>query len=162
MRVLFLTASATAFMAPTPVKTTGPLKAKSLVPWVDAPEGLEAWPGGQDAFDPLFLSTMVPIEWLREAELKHGRVAMLATLGWITADFVKLPGEVHQVSSLEAHDVAVTSGAMTQILIFIGIIETCSFVAIKEMIVDESGRKFLPFFFTSSSQANPETMPSIR
>jgi hypothetical protein len=41
---------------------------------------------------------------------------MLATLGWIFADFVKLPGEVHQVSSLEAHNVAVQSGALIQIL----------------------------------------------
>lgn len=41
---------------------------------------------------------------------------MLATLGYIVADFVKLPGDVHQVSSLAAHDVAVKSGAMIQIL----------------------------------------------
>lgn len=69
-------------------------------------------------FDPLKFSEKSP-EWVpffREAELKHGRIAMLATLGWIVADFVKLPGDVHQVSSLEAHAVAVNSGAMIQIL----------------------------------------------
>ena len=69
-------------------------------------------------FDPLQLSTKSP-EWVpffREAELKHGRVAMLATLGWVFADFVKLPGDIHQVSSFEAHNVAVQSGALVQIL----------------------------------------------
>jgi len=71
-------------------------------------------------FDPLKFSEKSP-EWVpffREAELKHGRIAMLATLGWIVADFVKLPGAVHQVSSLEAHEVAVKSGAMIQILLW--------------------------------------------
>jgi hypothetical protein len=69
-------------------------------------------------FDPLKFSEKSP-EWVpffREAELKHGRISMLATLGYIVADFVKLPGDVHQVSSLAAHDVAVKSGAMIQIL----------------------------------------------
>jgi hypothetical protein len=28
----------------------------------------------------------------REAEIKHCRIAMLATVGWIVADFFKLPG----------------------------------------------------------------------
>ena len=69
-------------------------------------------------FDPLKFSEKSPdwVPWFRESELKHGRVAMLATLGYIAAEFVHLPGEVHEVSSLAAHDVAVKSGAMIQIL----------------------------------------------
>ena len=40
-------------------------------------------------FDPLKFSEKSPewVPWFREAELKHGRVAMLATLGFIFADF---------------------------------------------------------------------------
>jgi light-harvesting complex I chlorophyll a/b binding protein 1 len=72
-------------------------------------------------FDPLKFSEKSP-EWVpffREAEIKHGRIAMLATLGWIVADFVKLPGDVHLVSSLDAHTAAVKSGALIQILLWL-------------------------------------------
>ena len=41
----------------------------------------------QEGFDPMGFSLAIDIRWLREAELKHGRVAMLATLGWITTVF---------------------------------------------------------------------------
>jgi hypothetical protein len=37
-------------------------------------------------------SNWLPLSYLSEAEIKHGRIAMLATLGYIVADFVKLPG----------------------------------------------------------------------
>jgi light-harvesting complex I chlorophyll a/b binding protein 1 len=71
-------------------------------------------------FDPLKLSIKSP-EWVpffREAELKHCRIAMLATVGWIVADFVRLPGEIHAVDSLHTHSAAVQSGAMVQILLW--------------------------------------------
>ena len=32
---------------------------------------------GDKGFDPLLLSNVVPIQWAREAELKHARLAML-------------------------------------------------------------------------------------
>ena len=41
-------------------------------------------PRSQEGFDPMGFSLAIDIRWLREAELKHGRVAMLATVGWIT------------------------------------------------------------------------------
>lgn len=44
---------------------------------------------------------------------------MLATLGFIFTDVVyKLPGAVHDVSSVAAHKVAVESGALAQILLW--------------------------------------------
>mmetsp|Transcript_11981 Transcript_11981/g.12908 ORF Transcript_11981/g.12908 Transcript_11981/m.12908 type:complete len:192 (+) Transcript_11981:84-659(+) len=86
-------------------------------------------------FDPLKFSENSPewVPWFRESELKHGRIAMLATLGWIFADFVKLPGEVHQVSSLEAHNVAVQSGALIQILFWTSLIEILTIPALKNL-----------------------------
>ena len=34
-------------------------------------------PGADTGFDPLYLSDFLDIKWLREAELKHGRICML-------------------------------------------------------------------------------------
>lgn len=63
-------------------------------------------------YDPLGLSKTYDVNWLREAELKHGRVCMLAFLGWVSNDAgLKFPGEAFQgVSSLSAHDAMVKSG----------------------------------------------------
>jgi len=84
-------------------------------------------------FDPLKFSENSP-EWVpffREAELKHGRIAMLATLGWVATDLgVKLPGDVHQVSSLEAHNVFVQSGALLQVLFWTSLLEIISSPAV--------------------------------
>eukprot|EP01039_Chlorochromonas_danica_P000232 gene232-250_t len=83
-------------------------------------------------FDPLKFSEKSP-EWVpffREAEIKHSRIAMLATLGFIFADFVKLPGDVHQVSSAGAHSVAVQSGALVQVLLWVCLLEIISVPAV--------------------------------
>jgi len=76
---------------------------------------------------------------LREAELKHGRISMLAVLGFVATSFVQLPGEVHQVSVVAAHDAAVKSGAMSQILLWTSLFELVSFKAVSEML-EGSGR----------------------
>jgi len=37
--------------------------------------------------DPLnFSSNMDSLNWYRESELKHGRLAMLATVGWVISE----------------------------------------------------------------------------
>merc|ERR1711892_670345 len=43
-------------------------------------------------FDPLGFTEILPMDWLREAELKHCRVSMLAFVGMIFTDFYTLPG----------------------------------------------------------------------
>jgi hypothetical protein len=87
----------------------------------------------------LGFSNWIDIKFLQEAELKHGRVAMLGFLGFVFSEFVKLPGDVHSVSPIAAHDAAVTSGAMAQILIWTSIFEVLSIKAVQEMI-EGSGR----------------------
>ena len=42
-----------------------------------------------------------------QAELKHARVCMLATLGWVAVDLGFTMPEAPKVSSLAAHDVTV-------------------------------------------------------
>lgn len=90
-------------------------------------------------FDPVGFSNWIDVRWLREAELKHGRIAMLATLGFIFSGFVQLPGDVHAVSAVAAHDVAVKSGAMYQILLWTSLFEIVSTKAVSEML-EGSGR----------------------
>uniref|UniRef100_A0A7S0LQW3 Uncharacterized protein n=1 Tax=Coccolithus braarudii TaxID=221442 RepID=A0A7S0LQW3_9EUKA len=80
----------------------------------------------QIVYDPLDLSTKYDLNWLREAELKHGRVCMLAFAGFIANDAgLKFPGEAFQgISSIEAHDAMVKSGHMWALLAFVGVCES--------------------------------------
>jgi len=91
-------------------------------------------------FDPLKFSVNSPewLPWFRESELKHGRVAMSAAAGFVAAEFVQLPGDIHHVSSAAAHDVFVKSGAMVQILLWTGILELVTIPALRNM--ETSGR----------------------
>lgn len=52
---------------------------------------------------------------MREAELKHGRLSMLAFLGWVAVDSgLRIPGLGYESipSSFVAHDAAVANGSM--------------------------------------------------
>lgn len=93
-------------------------------------------------YDPLNLSSKFDVMWLREAELQHGRVCMLAVCGWLANDKVpalRFPG-VPQVSSLEAHDATVASGHMWALLAVVGICEACRMgVVIPRLDGDWSG-----------------------
>jgi hypothetical protein len=67
----------------------------------------------------------------REVELKHGRVSMLATIGYIVPEYVKLPGEISPSQGLKFADVPNGLGALSkvplaglgQIVAFAGFIE---------------------------------------
>ncbi|CAM9598371.1 unnamed protein product [Ectocarpus sp. 8 AP-2014] len=72
-------------------------RSKSL-PMLPQPPLLDGSMAGDVGFDPLGLSSIAGLAgadlyWMREAELKHGRVAMLATVGVLWCDaFGSLPG----------------------------------------------------------------------
>jgi len=75
-------------------------------------------------YDPLGLADRFDVKWLREAELKHGRVCMVALLGYVSVDLgFKLPD--HDWTSFAAHDKSLGpfGGAMGQILLFASLIE---------------------------------------
>lgn len=78
-------------------------------------------------FDPLSLSeTYEPfLPWFRECELRHGRTAMLAVVGFIVPDFVRIPGEMYSFEAIpktiDAHDALMTKGPMGQLLLWIGL-----------------------------------------
>jgi len=74
-------------------------------------------------YDPLGLADRFDVKWLREAELKHGRVCMVALLGYVSVDLgFKLPD--HDWTSFAAHDKSLGpfGGAMGQILLFASLI----------------------------------------
>ena len=57
-------------------------------------------------FDPLNLATKYDVNWMREAELKHGRLCMLAVSGFLAVDGgIRFPGKAFEgISAVEAHD----------------------------------------------------------
>ena len=81
-------------------------------------------------FDPLRFSDFVLMDYLREAELKHGRVCMLAWTGFVAVDMgariYPLPKDYQGLTRFIAHDSLVTNGAMGQLLLWIGLVEMVS------------------------------------
>eukprot|EP00403_Amphidinium_massartii_P023848 CAMPEP_0178399506 /NCGR_PEP_ID=MMETSP0689_2-20121128/15315_1 /TAXON_ID=160604 /ORGANISM="Amphidinium massartii, Strain CS-259" /LENGTH=183 /DNA_ID=CAMNT_0020020285 /DNA_START=98 /DNA_END=646 /DNA_ORIENTATION=+ len=94
------------------------VKMSPAVPYLPYPTELEGWVGGEKGFDPLKISDIVPVYYLREAELKHGRICMLATLGWIAVDCgVRFQADVFQnVGVVGAHNAMVEAGYMQQLI----------------------------------------------
>jgi len=90
--------------------------------------GGEDFRGGKFEFDPLRLSeTYSPlVPFFREAELRHGRTAMLAVVGFITTDFVRIPGAANSFEAIpktvDAHN-ALLDGPMQQLLLWIGLFD---------------------------------------
>eukprot|EP01040_Poterioochromonas_malhamensis_P012595 gene12595-13786_t len=130
-------------------------KSKAL-PFLPEPKNLKGY-AGDAGFDPVGFSNLLDIRWLRESELKHCRIAMLGVVGWIVSEFVQLPGEIHAVSPVAAHDVAVKSGALYQVLLWTSILEIFSTKAIIETL-QGSGRepgdfKFDPLKFSEGKSA---------
>lgn len=101
-------------------------------------EGPEPMPfstaGTSVDFDPAGFAERAPewLPWFREAELKHGRAAMLATVGFVAPEFFRIPGEQFSFESIphviDAHDKLPDS--MSQIFLWISLIESCSLPAL--------------------------------
>merc|ERR1719271_153089 len=72
-------------------------RAAAKMAFIDTLEGTGEETGGE-IWDPLDISGSVGDEalmWFRASELKHGRVAMLATVGYLTgAAGITFPGEI--------------------------------------------------------------------
>ena len=68
------------------------------IPYLTEPKNLKGWVGDA-GFDPLGFSDNFDMKWLREAEIKHGRVSMLATVGFIMQQWWTLPSR-HPVPRL--------------------------------------------------------------
>lgn len=89
-----------------------------------------AW--GRYEFDPLGLSTQyyTLVPYFREAELKHGRICMLAWIGLAAPDFFRVPGERYSFEAIpvtiDAHDkLNGAVGVNFQILFWVTLVEFC-------------------------------------
>lgn len=127
---------------PPPPKFTVSQKA---LPFMPVPANLNHYEAaGNYGFDPLGFSNWVNVDFLREAELKHGRICQLAVVGFAATDLgfrvYPDPNGLHQVSSIAAHDMALSYGGMNQIFLWLGIFEIISTVAVNQMVNEGSGR----------------------
>lgn len=93
---------------------------KSL-PFLVTPKNTAGWVGDV-GFDPLGFSEYFDMKWLREAEIKHGRSSMLATVGFVMQQYVTIPGYTHVDDSNMAPG-AVGVSAMLQIVLWMGVLE---------------------------------------
>jgi len=109
------------------------------IPFLLQPPKLDGSLAGDEGFDPLGLSNIedlgVDLYWMREAELKHSRVAMLAVVGALSqeAGFV-LPGLPNGKNQIENFWTCFdrNPGPIFAAVIFIGMVELFSGFAITE------------------------------
>mmetsp|Transcript_2193 Transcript_2193/g.7330 ORF Transcript_2193/g.7330 Transcript_2193/m.7330 type:complete len:200 (-) Transcript_2193:182-781(-) len=137
------------------------VKSQAL-PFMDAPAPLDGSMAGDKGFDPLNLSGSFDIKWMREAELKHGRVCMLAWVGYVAVDNGFYVPFAPHVSSLAAHDAAVKAGPMLGLLLAVGAIEAISYNAIAEMMSGETDRRPGDFYLDPFNMCStPEKLESM-
>jgi Chlorophyll A-B binding protein len=119
------------------------------MPFLPAADNLKGYVGDDIGFDPLRFSDYFPMDYLREAELKHGRICMMAVVGFITTD---IGLTVHPlgagVASRAAHDLLAAKGVMGNLAWPIALFEVVSYLAVSEML-SGSGRAPGDFMFGS-------------
>merc|ERR1719284_607675 len=130
--------------APVAEEDVGPTYvASQSMPFLEYPPNLAGYVGDV-GFDPFRFSDFVPVDFLREAELKHGRICMLAALGFAAVDcgfrIYPLPEAYEGLTSVTAHDALVEQGAMSQLFLWIGLTEIIGSVAVIQML-QGSGRE---------------------
>jgi len=160
------------------------------VPFLPRAVNLDGSLPGDQGFDPFFLSsipkdfsgfiqppswedkesTLPTLYWMREAELKHCRLSMLAVAGWVATDFgIRFPGETFSVASIpnayNAHNILVDQGAMTFMLLAVGFVEFATGAALVQVSKGELDREAGDFSFDPlglNRNKSPEASKSMR
>eukprot|EP00612_Vaucheria_litorea_P002855 CAMPEP_0171460892 /NCGR_PEP_ID=MMETSP0945-20130129/5578_1 /TAXON_ID=109269 /ORGANISM="Vaucheria litorea, Strain CCMP2940" /LENGTH=210 /DNA_ID=CAMNT_0011987169 /DNA_START=57 /DNA_END=689 /DNA_ORIENTATION=+ len=96
------------------------------IPFVSRPPMLTGEMPGDVGFDPLELSNNIDLGYAQAAELKHGRVAMMAVVGVFVTQFVHLPAEQFNTSNLIEAVSKVPLAGHLQIFGFIALFELSS------------------------------------
>lgn len=146
-----------------------PTERSKALPFLPRPVNLDGSMPGDVGFDPFYLSSIpknfagfiqppqweetegIPtLYWMREAELKHGRVTMLAWFGWLATDGafgfpLRFPGEIYSVENIpnayNAHNILVEQGSMSFLLICVAFIEFCTSAALVQVSKGELDRE---------------------
>jgi hypothetical protein len=111
---------------PTPEEPVAPpapkIEYSASIPFLTKPKNLDGYVGDV-GFDPFCIAENLDIKFMREAELKHGRIAMLAFVGFLFTEFIRLPGEMHnEINSVKAFT-HVGPQPLLQIFLFCGVME---------------------------------------
>jgi hypothetical protein len=133
----------------------------AAIPFLVTPAHLDGSYAGDNGFDPLGLGSAYNMKWMREAELKHGRICMLAFWGYLMVDLGNTWPGAPKVSSLLAHDVAVKNGNMIFLLFAVGLLESISYVAVYEMLSGETDRKPGDFGFDPLNYAKQKDYSEV-
>ena len=92
------------------------------VPFLENPPKLDGTLAGDIGFDPVGFSNYFDLRWLRESELKHGRVCMLGFMGLIVPEFFVLPQFEAGITPVESF-YKVPAPGLWQVFFAIGAIE---------------------------------------
>lgn len=155
------------FQAPSVSAPTTALNAMSkAIPFLTAPKGLDGYIGNEE-FDPLGLAELFDIKFMREAEIKHGRVAMLATVGFVLPEFgVRFPGapaDIYGHTNPIKAATAVPPSAWASLIVLSGIIEWFSYggkVTYADMF--EDGKVPGEFGFDPLGYLTPDTTEELK
>lgn len=126
-----------------------PCKMSASMPFLEANPLLEDYVGGEKGFDPLDMAcSPEQLYWNREAELKHGRICMLASVGWMATDSgLRFQGDMFQgVSTIEAHNKMIEAGPMITMLMAVGICELYGWFLLRETLGGKLDRDAGDFF----------------
>lgn len=99
--------------------------ASASLPFLPKPENLAGYVGEEQEFDPLGFSDTFDMKWLREAEIKHGRVCMVATVGFFAQQYATFPGLTPTPNALDAVYTAPTG--LLAVVFLAGYIESSSY-----------------------------------
>ena len=125
---LTLVAGASAFAPALPRQPTRAVKAAPKMSVFDDYVGGSGGFAFEYNFDPMGFAEKSPemVPWYREAELKHGRIAMLAVVGYSAVSLgLHMPGPLYaDISPADAHNALISNGPMQQLLLWIGVFET--------------------------------------
>jgi len=140
-----------ASMTPVPVKKAAPAPAaKRAAPVVTSgrfavtADEANEWDinGASWAVNGGIFGQIGDVVWAREAEIKHGRICMLAVTGAIVQDLYTFPfmSEWFQGEKMWGlHDAAIKSGALWQVLWFIGLLEVPFLLQLRNGSIDGTG-----------------------